>query len=52
MSEMWATGDMLCLECDYEGGVHVWMIDSEPVQCPQCGGNFCVPRDAEKLWSE
>ena len=54
MSEVWATGEMLCLgeACDYEGGVHLWMIGSEPVECPQCGENFCVPKEAETLWSE
>ncbi len=51
MNGTWATGEMLCLACEYDGGVHTWHTDSEPVECPKCHEFQCVPKRAEDLWA-
>lgn len=43
--ETWATGEMVCLSCGANEGIHVWLIDSEPVECHKCGDVLCVPVD-------
>lgn len=42
--EVWAAGTLLCLGCGEEH-VGVWMIGSEPVECPHCSMDLCVPAD-------
>lgn len=44
-SETWATGEMVCLNCGEDEGVHVWMVGSEPVECPVCSQMKMVPKD-------
>lgn len=43
--EYWAAGEMVCLGCGHDRGVHCWLVGSEPVECPECGEALCVPRD-------
>ncbi len=45
MAETWATGTMVCLDCGEDEDVHVWLVGSEPVECPHCGEFACVPVD-------
>lgn len=53
MTELWATGEMVCLSCGYgEPDIHVWALGSEPVECPECGLVLCVPKEADYLWSD
>jgi hypothetical protein len=50
-AELWATGEMLCLHCGQNKGyIHAWMLNSEPVECPECGEMGCVPAGAAEVW--
>ena len=41
--DVWAVGEMLCLNCGRGGDIHTWLLGTEPVECPSCGEMFCVP---------
>jgi hypothetical protein len=50
VSVLWVASEMVCFGCGYDEGIHVWMIGSEPVECPECGFSLCVPKDVEEVW--
>ncbi len=45
--DVWAAGEMLCLNCGHDEGIHVWLMGSEPVECPGCGEMMCVPKEED-----
>lgn len=51
-AELWAQGEMMCLGCGCDRPyIHVWLVGSEPVECPECSEMLCVPKEAEELWT-
>jgi hypothetical protein len=48
--EAWAAGELICLGCGYDEGIHTWLVGSEPVECSECSEMLCVPKDTETVW--
>lgn len=49
VQKMWAADEMVCRGCGCDEGVHIWLVGSEPVECPECGEMLMVPKDAEEV---
>lgn len=50
-AETWASGEMVCLGCGNDEGIHIWLVGSEPVECDWCSEALMVPKEPEVVWA-